>query len=185
MAAMFVRTVLAAAITVGIAAGAGVECPCDVSKPETLELRQCSLCKLAEQQPLTPAIFFVKDRSPMKPNRWLALPRKHWTGDHPLDEMTPEERTEIWTAAIEKAKSLWGDEWGVAYNGGQVRTQCHLHIHIGRLLPLRLIETDNFIVVRGPANIPAPKGEGMWIHPVGKRLHVHMPEQRAETVLYR
>ena len=182
---MFRRILIPAILTAAAAWSAGVECPCDVTKPETLELRQCSLCKVAEAQPETPAVFFVKDRSPMKPNRWLALPRKHWAEDHPLDALSPAERTELWTAAIGKAKSLWGNEWGVAYNGGQVRTQCHLHIHIGRLLPLRLIETDNYIVVRGPANIPAPKGEGMWVHPVGNRLHVHQHEQRAETVLYR
>lgn len=185
MAAMVRKLCFAAALAVLAAAGAGVDCPCDPEKPETLKLRQCSLCELAEQQPPQPAVFFVKDRSPMKPNRWLALPRKHWLGDHPLDEMSAAERTELWTAAIEKATSLWGDEWGVAYNGGQVRTQCHAHIHIGRLLPLRLIDTDNFIVVRGPAEIPSPKGAGMWIHPMNGKLHVHLPEQRAETVLYR
>ena len=29
---------------------------------------------------------------------------------------------------------MWGDEWGVAYNGERVRTQCHMHLHIGKLL---------------------------------------------------
>jgi hypothetical protein len=185
MAAMLRSLFFAAALSISAALAAGVDCPCDPANPETMKLRQCSLCELAEQQPLEPAVFFVKDKSPMKPNRWLALPRKHGKGDHPLDDMTPAERTELWTAAIDKAKSLWGDDWGVAYNGGQVRTQCHTHIHIGKILPLRLIDTGNFIVVRGPADIPSPKGAGMWIHAVDGKLHVHMPEQRAETVLYR
>ncbi len=164
---------------------AGVECPCDVTKPETLALRQCSLCKVAEQNPPEPFVVFVKDISPMKPNRWLALPRTHLPGDHPLEDYSPKQRAELWTAAIEKAKSLWGDEWGVAYNGGKVRTQCHTHIHIGKLLPLKLIETDNYVVVKGPAAIPLTPGEGVWVHPYGNRLHVHLHEQRAETVLFR
>src|SRR4051812_57942 len=115
MAAMLRKFAFAAALSVWTVAGAGVDCPCDPNEPETLKLKQCSLCELAEQQPPGPAIFFVKDKSPMKPNRWLAVPRKHWKGDHPMDEMSRAERTEFWTAAIEKAKSLWGDEWGVAY----------------------------------------------------------------------
>lgn len=160
-------------------------CACDVTKPETLEVRQCSLCKEAEKQPPDIKVFFLKDVNPLKANRWLALPREHKAGPHSLYQFTAQERTGLWTAAIEKAKELWGDGWGVAINGEEVRTQCHTHIHIGRLIKGVDIETENFVVVSGPAQIPVPKGDGFWIHPVGNKLHVHRGEQRAETVLYR
>jgi diadenosine tetraphosphate (Ap4A) HIT family hydrolase len=147
-----------------------------------MSVRQCSLCKEAEKQPHA-AVFFLKDINPRKPNRWLALPRAHREGMHHLHEMSQEERAELWTAAIVKAKELWGDEWGIAYNGSKVRTQCHAHVHIGKLL--KGIETGNFIVVRRASEIPAPHGEGMWVHPVGNKLHVHLGEQTTETALLR
>ena len=98
--------------------------------------------------------------------------------------MSADQRTQFWTAAIGKARELWGDNWGLAYNGDQARTQCHAHIHIGKLL--QGIETDNFVVVAGPAQIPVPKeGTGLWVHPEGAKLHVHLGEQICETVLLR
>ena len=160
-------------------------CACDVTKPETMEARQCSLCREAEKQPPDVKFFFLKDANPMKANRLLVLPRQHKPGAHLLSEFTPEERTEFWTVAIEKAKSLWGDDWGVAINGQEVRTQCHTHIHIGRLIKGADIETKNFIVISRPDQIPDPKDQGLWIHPAGNKMHVHMGEQRTETVLFR
>jgi hypothetical protein len=160
------------------------DCGCDVAKPETLEARQCALCREAEKHPPETGMFFLKDSNPRKPNRWLLIPRAHWDGEHPLDLMTPEQRTAMWAAAIEKAKALWGDEWGIAMNGDRVRTQCHPHVHIGKLL--QGIETPNFIVVTAPEQIPATKdGLGLWIHPQGNKLHVHLGEQITETVLLR
>jgi hypothetical protein len=100
-----------------------------------------------------------------------------------LHDLSLDERTKLWTAAIEKAQSLWGGEWGLAYNGENVRTQCHTHIHIGKLI--KGIETSNFVVVSNPSEIPAPPGEGLWIHPAGESLHVHLGEQTTETVLLR
>ncbi len=94
-------------------------CACDAAKPETLESRECRLCREAENQISGVAIFFLKDNNPRKPNRWLALPRAHM---HALAEMTPESRLALWNAAIEKAKSLWGDQWGLAVNGDERRT---------------------------------------------------------------
>ena len=160
-----------------------VDCACDPAHPESLEARQCSLCREAEKQPPEVSVFFLKDASPRKPNRWLALPRAHVAGSHPLADMDPKARTELWTAAIAKAQELFGDAWGLAYNGEQVRTQCHTHIHIGKLL--EGVERDNFIVVSKPSEIPVTPGEGLWIHPVGKKLHVHTGEQICETVLLR
>ena len=98
--------------------------------------------------------------------------------------MTPTQRTELWSAAIEKAKSLWGDSWGLAVNGDESRTQCHAHIHIGKLLDG--VETGRFVVANGPAEIPVPdEGGGLWVHPDGGKLHVHLGEQITETVLLR
>ena len=89
----------------------------------------------------------------------------------------------LWTAAIDKAKEKWGDRWGIAYNGDNVRTQCHVHIHIGRLI--EGVEAGEFLVVDGPAQIPVPGKDGYWIHPVNGKLHVHTGEQICETVLLR
>ncbi len=148
-----------------------------------MKARNCSLCGEAEKA-VPGEVFLLKDISPRKPNRWLALPRKHGGGLHPMHEMNAAERTALWKAAITKAKELWGDEWGVAYNGPKVRTQCHAHIHIGKLL--RGVERDvNVITVAAIEQIPAPKDEGVWVHPIGKRYHVHLREQTTETALLR
>jgi hypothetical protein len=161
------------------------DCACDPALPETAAKRQCSLCLEAEKHDAGAPFFFIRDASPHKPNRWLLLIRAHASdGRLPLLKLSPRERTALWTAAIERARSLWGDEWGIAINGDEVRTQCHAHIHLGRLL--KGVEYGHPLVVSGPAGIPAPRdGTGFWIHPDGKRLHVHTSEQRAETVLFR
>jgi diadenosine tetraphosphate (Ap4A) HIT family hydrolase len=161
------------------------QCECDLADAQKMAARQCGLCREAEKQSADASIFFLKDINPRKPNRWLALPRKHGNDHHPLQDMPPAERAALWTAAVAKARELWGDEdWGIAYNGDNSRTQCHAHVHIGKLL--KGVERENFVVVKGPAQIPAPKdGAGLWIHPVGKWLHVHTGEQITETVLLR
>jgi diadenosine tetraphosphate (Ap4A) HIT family hydrolase len=142
------------------------------------------LCRETEKQPATPQVFYLKDINPRKPNRWLVLPRFHVKAAHELGDMTQAQRTELWAAAIAKGKELWGDKWGLAINGDQSRTQCHAHIHIGKLL--EGIETKNFVVVDGPAKIPVSKdGSGLWIHPEGGKLHVHLDEMITETVLLR
>ena len=164
---------------------AGVRgCACDPDKPETMAARECGLCREADKQTPETTVFFLKDINPRKPHRLLALPRAHMGGGHGLGDMTPAERTALWAAAIEKARSIWGDDWGLAYNGDESRTQCHAHLHIGKLL--EGIETRNFIVVDGPSQIPVPRdGEGLWVHPSGGKLHVHLGEQITETVLLR
>jgi hypothetical protein len=177
-------SVVCALVALMLAPTRAADCDCDPHKPETLDLRQCSLCKEAEKQPQDVTIFFLKDINPRKANRWLALPRAHGTGQHHLHDLSPEIRTALWTAAIEKGKSVWGNEWGVAYNGEKVRTQCHTHIHIGKFLPAAELD-QGFTVVHRPSEIPAPKGEGLWIHPVGDGMHVHMGEQTTEFVLLR
>jgi hypothetical protein len=159
-------------------------CECVITDAVKMAERECGLCREAEKQDSSAPVFFLKDINPRKPNRWLALPRRHGPGIHSIAEMAPAERTALWTAAISKARELWGEQWGLAVNGDRSRTQCHAHIHIGKFL--EGAETQEFIVVAGPAEIPTPKdGSGLWVHPAGGKLHVHVNEQITETVLLR
>lgn len=158
-----------------------VNCACDPARPETLEARQCSLCREAEKQPQDTKVFFLKDANPSKANRWLALPRSH---ERSIELLSAEQRAYLWGAAIAKAKSLFDDQWAIAYNAPSVQTQCHVHVHIGKLIPG--VETSQFITVTKIEDIPVPaKGEGFWIHPQGNLFHVHTGEQITETVLER
>jgi hypothetical protein len=177
--------ILGGALLLATLAGADVRnCDCNAARPDSMTARECGLCREAEKQPAGNAVFFLKDINPRKPNRWLALPRLHTKGPHSFADLSSEQRTALWTAAIVKGRELWGDHWGLAVNGDDNRTQCHAHIHIGKLL--EGIETSNFIVVNGPAEIPLVKdGGGFWIHPEGNKLHVHMGESITETVLMR
>ena len=164
---------------------AALDCTCDPARPESFAVRQCSLCKEAEAHPPDASVFFLKDINPRKPNRMLALPRSHATKNHTISSLPPDVRTALWKAAIEKARSLHGSNWGLAINGDEVRTQCHTHIHIGRLIDG--VETEWFVVVDGPEQIPAPPdGTGLWVHETaGGKLHVHTGEQITESVLLR
>lgn len=130
-------------------------------------------------------VFFLKDSNPRKANRTLVLPRHYSGGMMELKHMTTAERTGFWTAAIGKAKELWGEDWGVAVNGDKARTQCHFHAHIGKMIK-GLEKTGTFVVVNSPAEIPVPAdGTGLWIHSQGSKLVVHTGEQICETVLLR
>src|SRR5215831_9044813 len=106
---------LAAACVLALPAGlADVRsCACDAARPETMEARECSLCRVAEAQPDAVQFFFLRDASPNKPNRMLALPRFHRRNPQDFSEMTEKERTAYWTATIAKAHELWGDDWGL------------------------------------------------------------------------
>lgn len=172
-----------AALFLSTCAWGQTQCTCDSKIPETLNARQCSLSKVTAAQPAGILVFFLPDANPRKPNRLLALPREEKVGMQRIADLTPESRLALWTQAIEKAKEKWGDRWGIAYNGDNVRTQCHVHIHIGRLIDG--VEAGDFIVVDGPAEIPVPGKDGYWIHPVNGKLHVHTGEQICETVLLR
>lgn len=158
-----------------------VNCACDVARPETMEARSCSLCREAEKQAADVKVFFLKDANPSKPGRWLALPRIH---PRSIDLMNDEQRAELWSAAVAKAKTLFDDQWAIAYNAPSVQTQCHVHLHIGKLIPG--VETSQFITATKIEDIPVPvRGEGLWIHPQGNLFHVHTGEQITETVLER
>ena len=162
---------------------AQIACPCDPQQPATLTDRQCGLCAQAELQPPGILVFLVKDNSPRKPNRWLALPRQHAPGMHAISALPAEVRAELWRNAIAKGKELWGEQWGVAYNAERLHTQCHVHVHIGKLIDG--VEWGEFKVVGGPEEIPLPGKDGLWIHPVNGKLHVHLGEQVTENVLLR
>lgn len=158
-------------------------CACDPFDAAALKRFECSLCAVAEQQPKDAPYFFLKDNNPVKANRWLILPRKHYPGGYSIDGLSDAEWTAFWNAAIRKGRELWGEGWGLAYNGMRQRRQCHGHVHIGRLL--NGVERENYIVVRDASRIPRPGTAGMWVHPAGNRLHVHMGEGITETVLLR
>lgn len=183
MAAMR-RLILPSLLLTAVCARADITgCACDPNQPATMEARECALSREAAKQPPDRPIFLLKDTSPRKQMRWLALPRRLEKDCYRLSNLTPPERLQLWNAAIAKAKELWGDDWGVAVNGDKVRTQCHPHVHIGKFL--KAAEKDGFIVVSGPKQFPVPKDAGFWAHPVGRKLHVHQGEQICETVLLR
>ncbi|MGI8743553.1 MAG: HIT family protein [Bryobacteraceae bacterium] len=172
---------LALALAAGLLHGDIVSCACDPANPTTLEPRQCSLCREAEKQSAGVKVFILKDVNPTKPGRWLVLPRMH---DRSIGELPPELRAELFAVAIAKAKSLFGDDWAIAYNAPEVQTQCHVHVHVGKLI--QGVETDQFITATKIEDIPVPaRGEGFWIHPQGNLFHVHTGEQITETVLLR
>jgi diadenosine tetraphosphate (Ap4A) HIT family hydrolase len=156
-------------------------CVCDPVRPETMQGRECGLTLEATHQAADTAVFFIKDANPTKPNRWLAIPHAL---RHSLNEMTPEERSAYWSAAIEKARSLWQDQWGIAINSYERRTQCQLHAHIGKLLDTT--DRSGGILVDRVSDIPVPpEGTGIWIHPEGSKLRVHSGEAAPETGLMR
>lgn len=174
-------------------------CECSLESSLTSNVRGCSLCLEAARQSEAEGFFLLKDANQTKPNRWLALPRKAYDGVNPLSRMSAEDRLALWNLAIRQGEKLWGGNWGVAMNGDISRTQCHMHVHIGKLLENQ--EPGEFRpspqapedpkraeghYADGPADLPAlSDGTGLWFHPVGKRLHVHAGEQTTESVLMR
>src|SRR5574340_187347 len=127
---MTMRGVMLLALFFVVSAAADVRnCGCDPGKPESMQARECGLCREAERQHPGEEVFFLKDINPRKPNRWLVLPRVHADGVASLSGMSNAQRAAFWTAAIEKAKSLLGEKWGLAMNGDESRTQCHSHVH--------------------------------------------------------
>ena len=178
--------ILAVIVLVGAFIVAGVpptvSCPCDHAKPETLSSRLCSLCRTAEEQ--ESEFYILKDINPRKPNRHLVLPREHGRDLQGPSSMTTNQRARYWRAGIERAKELHGDNWGLASNGNFFRTQCHAHIHIGRLS--RLLEHEGGELHRDTGDFPNPGLEhGMWVHARQGQYCVHTDRDLAEVVLVR
>lgn len=160
------------------------QCACDWTNPESLKARNCSLSLEAMKQPEHVEFFLLKDINPRKPGRWLALPRKPGPGSHDLHRLPREERTRLWKFAMAEAEKLFpGGQWGLAYNGSKVRTQCHLHIHIGKWVPAAA--TSNFRLVKRVEDLPAPEEGGVLLHPVAGGFMVLTGEQTMETALVR
>jgi diadenosine tetraphosphate (Ap4A) HIT family hydrolase len=158
-------------------------CDCDHATRTGFGQNECGLCVEADKAPANVPVVFIKDNDPKKPNRWLALPRTHLgPAFQTFGDLPQEARTMLWREAIARAKQMWGDRWGLGTNGYRSRGQCHLHIHIGRLI--EGVEWGEFQVVDGPESIPDPGQLGMWVHPANGKLHVHV-EMSGETVLAR
>lgn len=171
-------------LIISLRLGADVsKCACDPSRPETMKARECALCVEADKHPADVEFFVLKDINPRKPGRWLVLPRAHTPGPHALHDLPKASRDRLWRFAIATAREKFGDGWGIAYNGWKVRTQCHLHVHIGKFI--RAAENSNFKFVRRIEDFPAPADAGLWIHPVPGGFHVHTGEQIMETALVR
>ncbi|MCC7235847.1 MAG: hypothetical protein IT163_11125 [Bryobacterales bacterium] len=160
------------------------QCACDPALADSMARRECSLCVEAEKHPADKGVFVLKDINPRKPNRWLALTRRHTEGAHALQDLTRAERAALLKAAVEKGRALFGEEWGIAYNSWRVRTQCHAHLHIGKLL--RGLAPGKYVDVTRIEDIPAPKGDsGFWIHAAGAKFRIHYGEDITETTLLR
>ena len=159
-----------------------VSCPCDHATPDGLTGRICSLCRTAED--LEGEFYVLKDINPRKPNRHLILPREHSRDLQGPSSLTAGKRARYWRAAIEKARELHGEGWGLAANGHFFRTQCHAHLHIGPLSPL--LEHGDGELFDDPSEFPNVGVErGMWVHPLEGRLCVHRDRDLAEVVLVR
>ena len=68
-------------------------CDCKLNDPESMQKRECSLCREAELQPAGVEFFVLRDANPRKPNRWLVLPKTHLAGSHPLHLLSKSDRT--------------------------------------------------------------------------------------------
>jgi diadenosine tetraphosphate (Ap4A) HIT family hydrolase len=159
-----------------------VGCPCEHGDAASMGSGVCSLCKTADEQ--TEDVYFLKDINPNKPNRYLALPKAHVRGLQAVGEMSAPERERVWTAAIQRARELFGERWGLAENSYFFRTQCHAHIHMGPLSPD--VKDEGGRLYGQPKDFPAVGAEkGMWVHPKDGKYCVHLDRDLAEIVLVR
>lgn len=143
--------------------------------------RECALTLITLQSGLESPVFFIRDSNPSKPNRWLAIPHSL---RHTINDMSAGERNAFWTAAIAKASELWGNDWAIAVNSLDRRSQCELHAHIGKLLDTA--DRSGGVLVKGPADIPLPEdGAGIWFHPQASQLCVHLNAPAGELNLMR
>ena len=172
------------ALVIPLSAQDPLRCECDHATHAAYDQRNCGLCAEVDKAPNNVDVVFVKDTDPRKPNRWLALPREQTHKSFQiLSDVPPPQRSELWRQAIERARKEWpNDRWGLALNGTRSRGQCHLHIHIGRLIDA--VEWGEAQSVETPDQIPDPGDQGVWVHPLNGRLHVHI-EMSTETVLAR
>lgn len=158
------------------------DCTCDLNIPAVRASSMCALCVAAENQPRFEVVFLLKDADPAKPNGWLAVTTGRHEGANPLLKMAEAERIAFWSLAVQKAFDLWGDGWAIAMNGAMTETQCHAHAHIGKFLGEKA--TDHGAYIDGIEDLPVLfDARGLWFHPSGGRLHVHVGVEDAESVL--
>ena len=156
-------------------------CVCDPAKPETMDSRMCSLTHVAFDQSGNAPVLFQKDANPTKPNRVLAIPHAL---HHTLSDMSAQERQVYWTAAIAKAQSLWGDQWAIAVNSEERRSQCQMHAHIGKLLDDA--DRSGGTLVNSAREIPEPSSDmGIWFRPDAGKFRVYLNDAAPETKLMR
>jgi diadenosine tetraphosphate (Ap4A) HIT family hydrolase len=184
MAAM--RGILLASLALAAfssSAEAQMACACDPANPETLKVRNCSLVNEALKQPPEVATFVLKDINPRKPQRWLVLPREYRGGIHPMHDLPRSERLDLWKFAVKTAQEKFGEDWALAYNGPKVRTQCHLHIHVGRWI--KAADTTKFKYIARIEDLPNPEDSGILLRPWKSGFKVLTGEQIMETALVR
>lgn len=149
-------------------------CDCDHSRPESLADRNCALCRVVEAR--EGGLLLVKDIDPEKPNRWLALPRRHAAATRQsITDLSGDERRELAAFSVREAERLFPGRWALAVNPAAERSQCHLHVHLG---PRRddALCTNAGIHVGEPGRIlDAVASDGsVWAHPEpGGGYHVH------------
>jgi hypothetical protein len=156
-------------------------CSCVPGSPEISRDRTCSLTLESLKQPSGTSVFILKDNNPRKPNRWLALPGGTGPAAMFIEKMRQERRAELWRAALAKAREMFGEQWGLAVNGPRVRTQCQMHIHIGKFAAAA--ENRKFLVVNRIEDVPLRPEDGLFVHGAGDKIHVHYGEQTTETAL--
>ncbi len=153
-------------------------CPCDEGNPRSLDQTVCGLC--GGGQGHTDA-YVVRDASPAKPNRLLALPPHHAVE---LADLRLDQRTALWTAAIVAARKNFDEDWALAQNSVLFRTQCHAHIHIGRLDPE--YRHSGGTIIASPADLPATTTfQGIWVHPRDNGYCFHLDRLHPEALLQR
>jgi len=155
-------------------------CACDVAFPNPRRAGVRAVPR-GEEQPADPPVFFLKDnnRASQPPARAAAGPRKAQGFPLRHDAATA---LILWTAAIEKARSLW------ATSGGCVKATPPAP----SATPTSTSESfwrESNPALRGgrrPGEIPVPTdGTGMWVTPGRLQAPRALNEQITETVLLR
>ena len=160
-------------------------CDCDVARPESMQSRECGLCRAAEEQPAGVAYFALHDANPTKPNRWLALPRYHGHNPQELSGMTAAQRTASTGPSPSPRRTSCGARNG-AWLSTAWKTGPSATCTSTSASSARGSEDDHFAIVDGAADIPLPrKGEGIWVHLVAGKLHVHWGDPSPELLLER
>jgi hypothetical protein len=157
-----------------IPTGPGPSCAC--SNIDDLAAPECSLCgEAVRRRPQRDggSTIVIEDKNPCK-GRWLALPLEH-RGPcmQTLSTLSPKARGDLGRTAVAKAAAEFGPGFGLAINPPDQRTQCHLHVHIGRLRP-NVTCSATIAAVSSPDDVFAiATDQGMWVHAAGGGYHVH------------